>query len=298
MMIASRPLKPPFTNVVGRFAPSPSGPLHFGSLVAALGSYLSAKHQGGRWLVRIEDIDPPREPVGAANTILQQLTDFGFQWDQPLWYQSQRQARYDEILSQLIENKQAFYCACNRQQLQANEGRCAQGCGERTFQSDIATAIRLHAPATELQFFDRLHGQIRHTRGDEPVLKRRDGLYGYTLAVVVDDMDQGITEVVRGADLLPATAAQVHLMQTLGHTPPQYAHLPLVVQSDGRKLSKQNHAPAIDSAQAIFLLNRALNVLGQATYDTQSKADLLRLAVEHWQPLAVRNTPIQAESPL
>ena len=244
------------SNVIGRFAPSPSGPLHFGSLVAALGSYLSAKSQNGQWLIRMEDIDPPREPEGAAEEILRQLRHYGFTPDGPVLYQSSRSARYDEVLQHLLAKKLAFHCACNRKTLQANNGRCDASCSERRFSAKDETAIRLKGPTEPICFVDAIHGPQSLFVTDDPVLKRRDGLYGYTLAVVTDDWDQGMTEVVRGSDLLMATASQVHLFHALGAPVPRYAHLPLVVDSSGRKLSKQNLAPRLPDTDRLKLMSR------------------------------------------
>ena len=273
------------STVAGRFAPSPSGPLHFGSLVAALGSYLSAKAQGGRWLVRMEDLDPPREPAGAAATILQQLQAFGLQGDGAVLYQSTRHDRYDAVLSTLAARGLLYGCACSRRELQANDGRCANRCRERGLPLGDGVAWRLLAGNEPLPFDDAVFGTCRFpaTEQDEVVLKRRDGLYAYQLAVVVDDIDQGITEIVRGADLLDATPRQLYLWRLLGHAPPRFAHLPLVVGSDGRKLSKQNYAPAIAAGDALSLLKQALAVLGQPEPTADTVTELLAQAVATWR---------------
>lgn len=271
--------------VVGRFAPSPSGPLHFGSLVAALGSYLSAKAQGGRWLVRMEDLDPPREPAGAAATVLQQLRAFGLHWDGDVMYQSGRHHRYDEVLAQLATRGLLYGCACSRRELQANDGRCVQACRERGLALADGVAWRLVAGDEALPFDDAIVGPCRFPAAeqDDVVLKRRDGLYAYQLAVVVDDIDQGITEIVRGADLLDSTPRQLRLWHLLGRTPPRFAHLPLVVAADGRKLSKQNYAPAINETEAVPLLQAALRVLGQAVPTTNDREALLTQAIANWR---------------
>lgn len=283
------------TTVVGRFAPSPSGPLHFGSLVAALGSWLSARAQGGKWLLRMEDIDPPREPAGAADTILRQLDAFGLHWDGEVMYQSRRAHRYDEILRVLSARHLTFHCACPRRTVQDHQGRCAQQCETKAFHQQQAVAIRLHAPGRSLAFDDAVHGFFACDAAEDVVLKRRDGLYAYTLAVVVDDMDQGITEIVRGADLLSATPLQIELMKQLGHRPPIYAHLPLVVQADGRKLSKQNLAPAVDASQRVALLKAALGVLGQDIPDADQPDALLETAIRRWQLGRVGTKPVCLE---
>lgn len=281
-------------SVIGRFAPSPSGPLHFGSLVAALGSYLSAKAQGGQWLLRMEDIDPPREPAGAAATILQQLRAFGLQWDDAVLYQSTRSDRYDAVLASLAERGLLYGCSCSRRELQANGGRCANHCRERALPLADGVAWRLLAGNEPLPFDDAVFGPCRfpETEQDEVVLKRRDGLYAYQLAVVVDDIDQGITEIVRGADLLDATPRQLYLWRLLGHTPPRFAHLPLVVGADGRKLSKQNYAPAISEREALPLLKDALTVLGQPVPAVDRVDLLLSRAIADWRLDRVPTGPV------
>ena len=280
--------------VIGRFAPSPSGPLHFGSLVAALGSYLSAKAQGGQWLLRMEDLDPPREPAGAAATILQQLHAFGLQWDGAVLYQSSRHDRYAEVLNELAQHGLLYGCACTRRELQDNGGRCANRCRERGLPLGEGVAWRLLAGSDPLPFDDAVFGHCRfpETERDEVVLKRRDGLYAYQLAVVVDDIDQGISEIVRGADLLDATPRQIYLWRLLGRTQPRFAHLPLVVGADGRKLSKQNYAPAISEADAVPLLKEALAVLGQAIPGTDRIEPLLTEAIAHWRLARVPKGPV------
>jgi len=285
--------------IIGRFAPSPSGALHFGSLVAALGSWLSAKSQGGRWWVRMEDIDPPREQAGAAATILRQLQAFGLRWDGEVLYQSRRSARYDAVLMQLKQRGLLYGCDCSRRELQAAEtpsdrGRCVKNCRSRHLPLTDGNAWRLLAGAEPLPFNDAVFGPCRfaETEQDDVVLKRRDGLYGYQLAVVVDDIDQGITEIVRGADLLEATPRQLYLWRLLGATPPRFAHLPLVVQGDGRKLSKQNDAPAIAESAALTLLREALAVLGQPIPACNTISALLAAALADWQLERVPKGPI------
>ncbi len=282
-------------SVIGRFAPSPSGPLHFGSLVAALGSYLSAKAQGGQWLVRMEDLDPPREPVGAAATILSQLRAFGLHWDGEVLYQSSRHTRYDAVLRTLAERGLLYGCACTRRELQANAGHCANHCRDRQLPLVDGVAWRLLAGSEPLPFDDAVFGPCRFpaTEQDDVVLKRRDGLYAYQLAVVVDDIDQGITEIVRGADLLDSTPRQIYLWRLLGKTPPRFAHLPLVVGHDGRKLSKQNYAPAIAESEAFGLLKAALAVLGQPVPAADRIPDLLQEASQNWRLDRVPRGPVQ-----
>ncbi|MBY6017929.1 tRNA glutamyl-Q(34) synthetase GluQRS [Ferrimonas balearica] len=255
------------TPYIGRFAPSPSGPLHFGSLIAAVGSYLRARAQDGQWLVRIEDIDPPREVAGAADQILRTLEAHGLHWDGELVYQSQRSERYDAILQRLTDAGQCYPCSCTRKRIQAMGGVYDGHCHRHGPESG-PQALRLHNTVAINHFNDGLLGPINTDApfaGEDFILKRRDGLYAYQLAVVVDDHDQGITEVVRGNDLLEATVRQCTLFTQLGWTVPAFLHLPLAVWSDGNKLSKQNHAPALDDRQPSANLVRALAFLGQAT---------------------------------
>ncbi|MGL5395396.1 MAG: tRNA glutamyl-Q(34) synthetase GluQRS, partial [Shewanella sp.] len=224
---------------VGRFAPSPSGALHFGSLVAALGSYLRARSLGGKWLIRIEDIDPPREVKGAADDILCTLEAYGFEWDDSVLYQSARTDAYQAKLDELLAEDNAYFCQCSRKQIQAMggiyDGRCHQ----------LATphqsgAIRLVNRAQVAEFSDNLMGKVvvDHDFATEDfIIKRSDGLYAYQLAVVLDDAHQGISEVVRGCDLIEASCRQLSLYQSLGLTAPQWLHLPLACLTPGFKLS-------------------------------------------------------------
>ncbi|NVK22160.1 MAG: tRNA glutamyl-Q(34) synthetase GluQRS [Kangiellaceae bacterium] len=271
----------PNKHQVGRFAPSPSGPLHFGSLVAALGSYLIAKSDAAKWLVRIEDIDPPREIAGASDTILRQLEAFGLHWDGDITYQSQHLERFEEILNQLKAQGLLYACHCTRKQIAefshsqsikhglypnicanknlAFDGTDADGKGE-------AVAWKLRHGLNQYSYHDAIQG---HCQFDEALyredftVKRKDGLIAYQLAVVVDDIEQNIDHVVRGCDLLDSTPRQLRLYEVLGQTAPDYYHLPLAINQEGNKLSKQNHAPAIEAENASVLLCDALSFLGQ-----------------------------------
>ncbi|SHI22744.1 tRNA glutamyl-Q(34) synthetase GluQRS [Ferrimonas marina] len=251
------------SDYIGRFAPSPSGPLHFGSLVAAVGSYLRARHQGGRWLVRMEDLDPPREVAGAADTILRQLDDYGLHWDGEVLFQSQRHDRYEQVLAELQDQGLAYRCDCTRKRIKAIGGVYDGHCRARQLPAE-GTALRLRNLPGVSQFDDALLGPI-HTEPafaqEDFILKRRDGLYAYQLAVVLDDHDQGVTEVVRGNDLLEATVRQLSLYQQLGWQAPTFLHLPLAVQPNGNKLSKQNHARAIEASNRSATLARCLAFL-------------------------------------
>ncbi|MFY0666112.1 MAG: tRNA glutamyl-Q(34) synthetase GluQRS [Natronospirillum sp.] len=272
---------------IGRFAPSPSGPLHFGSLVAALGSYLDARAQGGLWYVRIEDIDPPREQPGAADNILHTLDALGLHWDGEVMWQSQRSEAYEAALDALRD--ELFYCTCTRADLRPFAGVYPGTCRSHTqaptsSSGNAPAAIRLRTPDTALSFYDRRLGKqtlAPADTGGDPILRRKDGLWAYQLAVVVDDGAQGITDVVRGNDLLTTTAGQVYLQTRLHLPTPRYLHLPVVVDDTGRKLSKQNHAPAIDVTQQRPLLRAALQALGLNAPDLDAAA-LLQWGVANW----------------
>jgi glutamyl-Q tRNA(Asp) synthetase len=248
----------------GRFAPSPTGPLHFGSLVAALGSWMMARHRGGDWLVRIEDLDPPREVPGASERQLQTLKAFGMESDGPVLRQSGRGEAYAAALRRLLASGDAFECRCSRSQLESVGGihRACLDTGP-----DRPAAIRLRLPDTVLAFDDALQGRFSQNLGREVgdvVLRRSDGFWAYQLAVVVDDAEQGITEVVRGADLLDSTPRQVFLQQRLGLATPDYMHLPLVLDADGNKLGKSLQALPVDDADPWPALAAAWRFLGQA----------------------------------
>ncbi|NRD72445.1 tRNA glutamyl-Q(34) synthetase GluQRS [Shewanella sp. VB17] len=253
------------TPYVGRFAPSPSGPLHFGSLVAALGSYLRARSQGGKWLVRIEDIDPPRETADAANKILHTLTAYGLEWDEEILYQSHRVDAYQDKINQLLTQDKAYYCQCSRKQIQAMGGSYDGRCG-RLKTPPRKGAIRIRNSIAIDHFQDQHMGKISTDTtfaGEDFIIKRSDGLYAYQLAVVMDDAYQGITEVVRGCDLLNPTCRQASLFNLFEYPTPLWLHLPLVCHAPGMKLSKQNHAQALDTRQPQSSLNAALAFLGQ-----------------------------------
>lgn len=259
---------------VGRFAPSPTGPLHFGSLVAALGSYLDAKAHHGRWLLRMEDVDTPRNVPGAADSILRILEAYGFEWDGTLLWQSARQEAYQAALDQLLVLGKAYGCVCSRREIADSATGLAVDGGKvypGTCRSGLAPGLvprawRLRVSEAEVCFQDRLQGllcqQLERDVGDF-VLRRADGLFAYQLAVVVDDAWQGVSHVVRGADLLDSTPRQIWLQQQLGLAPPTYAHLPVVANEAGEKLSKQTLAQAVEVAQAGPNLVAALAFLGQ-----------------------------------
>ncbi|MFT6987043.1 MAG: glutamyl-Q tRNA(Asp) synthetase [Psychromonas sp.] len=274
----------------GRFAPSPSGQLHFGSLVAALGSYLQAKSMQGSWQVRIDDLDPPREVAGAAADILQTLMAYGLNWDGEVIYQSKRSQAYEKVLAQLAAQKLCYGCACTRKKIKLQGGLYLGCCRDKQLPFN-GNALRINLQnqgKPTCHFYDQLQGELYLNSSEareDFIIKRKDGLYAYNLAVVVDDIDQGITEVVRGADLLNTTGKQIALYQLLNIPPPKYIHLPVAVTSPGQKLSKQNHALAINKDNPIPTLLRALDFLGHTVtnnVDTTTCSKILEWAIENW----------------
>jgi glutamyl-Q tRNA(Asp) synthetase len=254
---------PPY---VGRFAPSPTGDLHLGTLVAAAASYLHARQAGGEWLVRIEDIDPPREVPGSAESILRALDTLGLRWDRDVHYQSSRLEAHLAAAQTLLDRNAAYHCCCSRQQIQARTGtmRYPGTCRELGVPADDAS-LRLRVDRRPVAFRDRLRGpiecDIESTTGDF-VIVRRDGLPAYHLAVVLDDAALGVTDIVRGADLLDSTPLHVHLQQRLGLLTPQYWHIPVVADAAGQKLSKSRGATAVDLRRPGRTVTRALELLG------------------------------------
>jgi glutamyl-Q tRNA(Asp) synthetase len=296
-------------NYRGRFAPSPTGPLHFGSLVAAVGSYLDARAQGGEWLLRMEDVDTPRNVPGAAEQILATLEAFGFEWDGPVLWQSQRLAAYAEALAQLQAAGLAYGCACSRKEIADSASQAtSQATTRATIQAAIdggliypgtcrdglpagrsARAWRLRVNDEEIAFADRVQGRVaQHLARDvgDFVLHRADGLFAYQLAVTVDDDFQCISDIVRGADLLASTPRQIWLQRCLGFAEPRYAHLPVATNTAGEKLSKQTLAPALDVTKAAYSLVRALQFLGQPVPEALARASVKEVWAwtrEHWR---------------
>jgi glutamyl-Q tRNA(Asp) synthetase len=287
---------------IGRFAPSPTGPLHFGSLVAAVASFLDARAAGGRWLLRMEDLDRPRCEPGAADTILRQLQAYGLHWDGTVLQQSQRDDAYAAALDALKARGAVYPCTCTRSQL-AQAPRNHEGeivypgtCRNGLPAGAIARAWRVRVPDVSTRFHDRIHGDLQqnlaHDVGDF-IVKRADGLFAYQLAVVVDDAFQGITHVVRGADLLWNTPRQIYLQSLLGLPMPVYAHVPLITNAAGQKLSKQTLAPALPVNGRGAVLAQALAVLGHqppADLRGADPAGLLAWASTHWH---IENVPLR-----
>lgn len=271
------------TSYVGRFAPSPTGPLHFGSLVAAVASYLDARSQQGLWYLRIEDLDPARESVSAPNEIIQQLELHGLHWDGDILYQSERLDSYEQARDQLILHQYLYPCTCSRKETdRIYSGRCRN----KTI-GDLSQphSLRFHINESELTIQDRLFGQLQWTKhrdmGDF-IVRRKDGLDAYQLAVVVDDIYQGITDILRGADLINSTPLQASLFKALRKPCPRYCHIPVVLAADGRKLSKQAFAEPISSMAAVENIRRALNFLDQKNIQGKSVNELLRNAAISW----------------
>lgn len=269
----------------GRFAPSPTGPLHFGSLVAAVASYLDARSRGGEWLLRLEDGDTPRNVPGAADAIVRTLAAFGFEWDGPVLWQSRRREAYAAALETLQQAGLAYACACSRKEIADSATRPAVDGGlayPGTCRGGLASgrsvrAWRLRVRDEEVAFADRLQGrQTQNLERDvgDFVLLRADGVYAYQLAVAVDDEFQGISDVVRGADLIASTPRQIYLQRCLGYCTPRYAHVPVALNAAGEKLSKQTRAPALRGDQAGSALTTALGFLGQAVPSGLERAAL------------------------
>ncbi len=286
---------------VGRFAPTPSGPLHLGSLVTATASFLDARAVGGTWRLRIDDLDAPRVAPGAIDDILRTLDSHGLHWDGAVSYQSANAERHRAALDELCRQSLCFRCSCSRRELRGQRvypGTCrhrgladgADGSGEREGPAPrTEVALRMRVPDVEIAWRDRLqgrHAQRLATDVGDFIVRRRDGHAAYPLAVVVDDAEAGVTDIVRGADLLDETPRQRLLMQRLGLPPPRYLHVPVVVGRDGAKLSKANAASAILAAapaQGAANLRIALALLGQGAPAIDAVDELLAWAAEHWR---------------
>lgn len=280
---------------VGRFAPSPTGPLHFGSLIAAVASYLETYKAGGKWLVRMEDLDTPREMPGAAADILRTLDVFGFAWEGPVVYQSQRLDHYNAAIDTLREQGLVYPCACSRKEIADSATSGIDGliypgtCSHGLPADKTPRAWRLRVKDEEIEFRDHIQGLLSQNLARDIgdfVLKRADGIYAYQLAVVVDDALQGVTDIVRGADLLDSTPRQIYLQRTLQLPSTSYAHVPVAANERGEKLSKQTLATPLDMQQPQLLLWQALDFLRQNPWPELKQASLATLwswARTHWQ---------------
>jgi len=279
----------------GRFAPSPTGALHFGSLVAAAGSWLVARHQGGQWLLRVEDIDPPREVPGAAESILAALLSFGFDADEPVLFQSQRAGAYEAAFEHLRFNGHLFPCWCSRADLAAHGGLHRDGRCIAAPDPSRPPAWRLRSPDRTIHWVDDLQGpqseNLREVAGDF-VIRRVEGLWAYQLACVVDDGFQGVTHVVRGADLLESTARQLYLQELLGLPHPGYLHLPLALDAEGRKLSKSDKALPVDPGDPLPALRSALSWLGLTVPEASTPAATLAAALAVFEPASLRRSSL------
>ncbi len=284
---------------IGRFAPSPTGPLHLGSLYTAVASYLDAKAHNGTWLLRIEDLDPPREQADASEMIIHSLKVHGLHWDKDILWQSQCHQAYQAAIETLMATNKSFYCECTRQQLKEYKNRYPGFCHNKHL-TELNTptnntnryAIRLKAPQPTPSFKDRLFGpQVYTDLKTEPelfndfIIKRKDGLFAYQLAVVIDDIDQNVNQIVRGNDILDSTFKQLYLYEYLQQKPPEYLHLPVITNNLGQKLSKQHHALAINDNNACENLLQVLSLLQQDPPPTDAQScveDILYWATKHW----------------
>ena len=289
-------------SYIGRFAPSPSGPLHFGSLVAALGSYFQAKSQQGIWLVRIEDLDPPREVAGASLLILKALEAFGLEWDHDVIYQSQRHHYYQQQIDLWLASGEAYYCQCSRKQIQQTGGYYLGTCRHvnlaKHASRQCSYSIRINMQQPVDNFIDIKQGNIvipHQLAHEDFIIKRRDGLFAYNLAVVLDDIAQGVTQVVRGADLIEPTGRQISLYKMLNKKPVSYLHLPLAMDKNGNKLSKQNHAEAIDVNNPVPTLLHAMKFLGFTLPHEIGSASCSEIVKWGWQNWQVESLPDDIE---
>ncbi|HEX5125834.1 MAG TPA: tRNA glutamyl-Q(34) synthetase GluQRS [Rhodocyclaceae bacterium] len=283
------------SRYIGRFAPSPTGPLHFGSLVAALGACLQARSQAGEYLLRIEDVDAPRTVPGAATMIMRQLERFGFSWDGDVIWQSQRVDRYRAALDSLIVRGSVFPCVCSRKEIadstltRDGSRRYPGTCRDGLIATRSARAWRVRTEPGDIAFSDAIQGECHEDVFDDVgdfVVMRADGQFAYQLAVVVDDAEQGVTHVVRGADLLDSTPRQIFLQRLLGYMTPEYAHLPVAINASGEKLSKQTLAAPLDENNPVVALHAALVFLGQAPPSALMRASVNEVwtwAQAHWR---------------
>jgi glutamyl-Q tRNA(Asp) synthetase len=297
---------------IGRFAPSPTGELHFGSLLAALASYLDAKSNDGLWLLRIDDIDPPREIPGASQSIIQSLSDYGLLWDKDVIFQSERQHLYHEALQKLTLSNLAYPCSCSRKDIKQRsgssfyDGHC-RNIDKRAINLENPSSLsqnhawRFKSANSHITWQDGILGEriCEYPELADFIILRRDKLWAYQIAVAVDDYLMGITHIVRGNDLLNESAKQLSLINALNYTPIHYSHIPLITHSDGQKLSKQNHAPALNPKNACQDLLKALSFLGQknpSCLKTANKHEILQSAIINWNPQAIPKNNISINS--
>lgn len=302
-------------DYIGRFAPSPTGLLHIGSLLTAVASYADARSHGGKWLLRMEDLDPPREMAGAADHILHTLEQFGFEWDDEVVYQSQRHHLYRAALDDLIAKNLVYPCTCSRKQWQAAARLGANGwvyngaCSQKNHALSLllagegknqAVAWRIRTPNQIIEFKDEIVGHYAQNLAQDIgdfVLLRADGFWAYQLAVVVDDFHQGVTHIVRGQDLLVSTPRQIHLQGCLNAPTPHYAHLPLLTNHLGQKWSKQTLAPALNLAAREAALRQVLAYLNVPPCpQIDSPRDILAWAIQHWNMARVPQNAICTET--
>lgn len=287
---------------IGRFAPSPTGPLHFGSLYTALASYLQARSQNGKWLVRIDDLDTARNVPGATESILKTLEKYGLYWDDRIYFQSQNTQTYQIAIAKLTSKQQLFRCVCTRKILAQHRRTNPKAaiypgfCKDANHSPHVVHALRIKANTTNISFTDALQGKITPCPAnatDNFIVQRRDRVVAYQLAVVIDDYRQNITEVVRGYDLLGSTAKQIYLQQQLDLPTPNYMHVPIIVDARGNKLSKQTFARPIDDQNPGPILHEALRLLRQNPPEElrfASVAETLAWAVTYWKPTALKKT--------
>ena len=285
---------------VGRFAPSPTGDLHLGSLYTAAASYLDARAAAGRWLVRVEDLDGPRVVPGSAAGILRTLSRFGFAWDGEVVYQSERAERYQAALELLVERGLTFHCSCSRSQL-AEDDRYPGHCRQGPLQPGTPCATRVRVDQATIEFTDLIQGRFRQdvaAAAGDLLVRRRDRLFAYLMAVVVDDAAQGVTQVVRGADLLDNTPRQIHLQRLLGLKTPAYAHVPLLLEPDGNKLAKSSRSIQLDSDKPLPLLIKVFDLLNLSPPPELGRAslpDAWNWAIDRWN---INHVPRRLTSPL
>lgn len=279
--------------VIGRFAPSPTGPLHFGSLYTALASFLDARSQQGQWLLRIDDLDTPRNKKDSVESILTTLERFGLHWDGSVAYQSRQLALYHEILDELAEGQLIYRCTCSRKSLPADiyPGLCRN----KQISAESPHALRIKTEQRIIAFEDRLQGLVAHNLAEQHgdfILKRKDQIIAYQFAVVIDDDRQRVSQIVRGCDLLTSTPKQIYLQQLLGLTTPRYMHVPIIIDRHGYKLSKQTLATAVDSTNPAAVIHQLLGLLKQQPppeLQHASVTELLAWAVAHWNPAPLKN---------